>query len=124
MELNVNADLKASDLIKRFNEIFPFLRLEIYHRGQEMGEVAHHYFLKDIVNKKELENFIIIPEMKVSEVEEKFWDKMGLQVSVFRKSGKTWLESSFTNYWSLERQNNLGMEMNDFMNIKPVKVLR
>jgi hypothetical protein len=48
---------------------------------------------------------------------------MGIQISIFRKSGKTWLESSFTNYWSLERQNNLGKGMNDFMKNQPLKVI-
>jgi hypothetical protein len=62
--------------------------------------------------------------MNVLEVENLFWEKMGIQISIFRKSGKTWLESSFTNYWSLERQNNLGKGMNDFMKIVPQKVIQ
>ncbi len=123
MELYVNANIRASDLIKQFNELYPFLRLEIYYRGEEMGAASHHCLLLEIVNKKVVENFIILPEMKVSEVEVLFWENMGLQVSIFRKSGKTWLESSYTNYWSLERQNNLGREMNNFMNLETKKVL-
>jgi hypothetical protein len=123
MELYVNANMTAADLIKRFNEFYPFLRLEIYYRGEEMGAASHHCLLKEIVNKKTLESFVIVPEMKVSEVESSFWENMGLQVSIFRKSGKTWLESSYTNYWSLERQNILGREMNNFMNLETKKVL-
>lgn len=123
MELYVNANIRASDLIKQFNELYPFLRLEIYYKGEEMGVASHHCLLCEIVNKKVVENFIITPEMKVSEVEASFWENMGLQVSIFRKSGKTWLESSYTNYWSLERQNNLGREMNNFMNLETKKVL-
>lgn len=123
MEILVNANLTATDLVKRFNEFYPFLRLEIYYRGEEMGAASHHCLLKEIVNKKTVEAFVIVPEMKVSEVEELFWDKMGLQVSIFRKSGKTWLESSYTNYWSLERQNNLGKEMNNFMNIETKRIM-
>ncbi|CAH0995496.1 hypothetical protein EMA8858_01619 [Emticicia aquatica] len=114
--------MRASELIKLFSECYPYLRLEIYHRGEEMGNAAHNCLLKDIVHKKAVDSFEITPQMKVCEVEEIFWEKMGLQISIFRKSGKTWLESSFTNYWSLERQNNLGKEMNDFMNIQPQKV--
>jgi hypothetical protein len=123
MELFVNANMKASTLIEQFSGIYPFLRLEIYYRGEEMGETSHNYLLKEIFSKKNLKNFEILPEMKVSEVEELFWENMGLQISIFRKSGKTWLESSFTNYWSLERQNNLGRDMNDFMNLETKKVL-
>lgn len=122
MTLIVNAEMKADDLIKKFSEHYPFLRLEIYHRGQEMGDALNNCILKEIINRKKSESFEILPEMKVSEVEDIFWDKMGLQISVFRKSGKTWLESSFTNYWSLHRQNSLGKEMNDFMTVQPQKV--
>jgi hypothetical protein len=123
MTIPVTAEMKADDLIRQFSENYPFLRLEIYHRGQEMGDAAHNCMLKEIINKKKSEGFEIAPEMKVSEVEDIFWDKMGLQISIFRKSGKTWLESSFTNYWSLQRQNSLGKEMNDFMNVQPQKVM-
>lgn len=122
MILHVKPDIKATDLIRQFNGIYPFLRLEIYHRGEEMSDAAHDCLLCEIVHRKAVESFIISPEMKVSEVENMFWENMGLQVSIFRKSGKTWLESSYTNYWSLERQNNLGKDMNDFMNVEPQKI--
>jgi hypothetical protein len=123
MELFVNANQKTSELIKKFNSMYPFLRLEIYYQGEEMGASSHNCLLKDIVNKKAINDFMILPEMKVSEVEEAFWENMGLQISIFRKSGKTWLESSFTNYWSLERQNNLGREMNNFMTLETKKAI-
>lgn len=124
MILFVKPDIKATDLIRQFNEIYPFLRLEIYYRGEEMSDAYHNCKLSDIVHKKTVEGFVISPEMKVSEVENLFWENMGIQISIFRKSGKTWLESSFTNYWSLERQNTLGKDMNDFMKIEPQKVMQ
>jgi hypothetical protein len=123
MKLFVKPEIKANDLIRHFNEIYPFLRLEIYNQGEEMSNACHDFKLSDIVHKKAIEGFVILPEMKVSEVESSFWENMGIQISVFRKSGKTWLESSFTNYWSLERQNNLGKGMNDFMKVEPQKVI-
>lgn len=121
MKLSVSSEIKTNELIRQFNEIFPYLRLEIYHKGQEMGDAAHPSHLSDIINLKQFENFEIIPEMTVAEVESSFWEKMGIQISIFRKSGRTWLESSYTNYWSLEKQNNLGKELNDFMNVPPQK---
>ena len=123
MKLFVKPEIKANDLIRHFNEIYPFLRLEIYNQGEEMSNACHDFKLSDSMHKKAIEGFVILPEMKVSEVESSFWENMGIQISVFRKSGKTWLESSFTNYWSLERQNNLGKGMNDFMKIEPQKVI-
>ncbi|AFK01528.1 hypothetical protein Emtol_0374 [Emticicia oligotrophica DSM 17448] len=121
MNLTVIPEKNATELINQFHEIYPFLRLEIYYRGAEMSDAAHECLIKDIVHKKAVEGFEISPNMSVLEVETLFWEKMGLQVSIFRKSGKTWLESSFTNYWSLERQNILGRDMNDYMNLEPQK---
>jgi hypothetical protein len=123
MRLLVTAYMKVAELVKQFNEEYPFLRLEIYYKGEEMSDASHTCTLNEIAHRKALESFVIVSEMKVSEVEELFWENMGLQVSVFRKSGKTWLESSYTNYWSLERQNNLGKEMNNFMSVETKKVL-
>ncbi len=121
MKLSVSSEIKTNELIRQFSEIYPYLRLEIYHKGREMGDAAHQANLSDIINNKTFENFEIIPEMTVAEVETSFWEKMGIQISIFRKSGRTWLESSYTNYWSLEKQNNLGKELNDFMNVPPQK---
>ncbi|WP_394993663.1 hypothetical protein [Emticicia sp.] len=121
MRILVSAYMKIAELVKQFNEEYPFLRLEVYHKGEEMGD-APSCTLNEIAHRKILNSFVIMSEMKVFEIEELFWENMGLQVSVFRKSGKTWLESSFTNYWSLERQNNLGREMNSFMNIETKRV--
>jgi len=122
MKLFVKPEIKANDLIRHFNEIYPFLRLEIYNQGDEVSNACYDFKLSDIVHKKAIEGFVISPEMKVSEVESSFWENMGIQISVFRKSGKSWLESSFTNYLSLERQNNFGKDMNDFRKIEPQKV--
>ena len=123
MKLFVEPEIKANELIRHFNEIYPFLRLEIYYQGQEMSNAYHDSILSDIVHKKAIECFVISPEMKVSEVESSFWENMGIQISVFRKSGKLWLESSFTNYLSLESQNNFGKDINNYRKIEPQKVM-
>jgi len=49
--------------------------------------------------------------MLVSDLEKEFNDKLHLSAQVFRKAGKTWLETTFTDGWSLRKQNLEGMEM-------------
>jgi hypothetical protein len=123
MILFVKPEIKANELIRHFNEIYPFLRLEIHNQVKEKSDSYQEFNLGDFMQKKIIDGFEILPEMNVSEVECLFRENMGIQISIFRKSGKTWLESSFTNYWSLERQNNLGKGMNDFMKNQPLKVI-
>ncbi len=115
MEILVEQKMKVADLVRRFSEVYPFLRLEVYFRGEEISNAAHHSTLREVTRMRTPLGFSLLPEMKVSEVEELFWKKMGVQVAVFRKAGNTWLEASFTNYWSLARQNALGKEMSEVL---------
>jgi hypothetical protein len=47
----------------------------------------------------------------VSKVEMGFQESFGISVQVFRKSGKVWLETSATDCWTLEEQNEQGAFM-------------
>jgi hypothetical protein len=51
--------------------------------------------------------------MLVSELEKQFNDKLQLSAQVFRKAGKSWLETTFTDGWSLRKQNLEGMEISE-----------
>ena len=57
--------------------------------------------------------------MKVSELEKAFSDIFGLNVQVFRKSNNMWLQTTITDKWSLEKQNQNGKEMNVPENLSP-----
>jgi hypothetical protein len=50
--------------------------------------------------------------MKVSELEKAFANAFGLNIQVFRKSNNMWLQTTITDNWSLEKQNQNGKEMN------------
>lgn len=49
--------------------------------------------------------------MTVSELEQHFADVYGLSVQVFRKSGEVWLETTTTDNWSLEKQNQEAIDL-------------
>ena len=49
--------------------------------------------------------------MKVNELEKIFKDRFNLAVQVFRKSGNLWLETTMTDNWTLQQQNNHGGEI-------------
>jgi hypothetical protein len=47
----------------------------------------------------------------VVELECLFEDQFGLFVQVFRRSGNLWLETTVTDSWSLQKQNEQGKEL-------------
>ena len=56
-------------------------------------------------------NITVTPQMTVNELEQSFSDVYGLNAQVFRRSGKAWLETTVTDGWTLEKQNNEGAEL-------------
>ncbi|MFZ9982087.1 MAG: hypothetical protein ACO3FI_08660 [Cyclobacteriaceae bacterium] len=44
-------------------------------------------------------------------MKEEFKSATGLLVKIFRKSGNVWIETSLTDDWTLERQNEEGKSM-------------
>ncbi|MBA4848959.1 hypothetical protein [Emticicia sp. BO119] len=110
MEINVRKEMRVNELAKTFIEKYPLLKMEIYNNGEEMNRDSFHT-LANLSSKKEPENFTILPDMTSGNVEKLFWDKMGLQVTIFRRIGHTWSPLSFTNHFTLEYQNRITENM-------------
>jgi hypothetical protein len=53
----------------------------------------------------------IEPNMTVMQVEKAFWDSFGLNVQIFRKSGRNWLMTHSSDLWTLEEQDKKAEEM-------------
>ncbi len=104
MEMIVYKDLTVSQLTHIFSENYPLLKIEIYHCGEEMSHDCFHT-LHEISNMKNPQNFTILPEMSFSNIEEIFWEKLGLQVVVFRKIRNEWVPTSVMGNYTLEHQN-------------------
>ena len=118
MNLHIEANRLISDIQKEFNKEFPFLKLEFfYNKNQSRSKTS----VKEIIphNKKIGDEqraitdgeIIINDEMKVSELENIFKQKFSLSAQVFRKSGNLWLETTMTDSWTLQQQNNHGREI-------------
>ena len=118
MYLQIASDRLISDVQKEFNKVFPFLKLEFFNnksfsnagysskniipQTQQVGSGKLHSINGEIE---------IDGEMKVTELENIFKDKFNLAVQVFRKSGNLWLETTMTDNWTLQQQNNHGREI-------------
>lgn len=116
MTLEIDANRTLSDIKSQFNKEFPYLKLEFFSKKHEKFEATEKsHLLKDNVKLTELSvgscKLEITKDMSVEQLETLFQQKCKLNVQVFRKSGKIWLESTVTDNWSLEKQNTHGKEL-------------
>jgi hypothetical protein len=111
MRIVINSETRLSDFIRTFGQTFPFLKIEIFKKGKEMSHTHIDYRLFDLANKKSPSGFEIFKSLKVIELEQLFWNNLGIQISVFRKMGNSVFETSYTSDWTLDHQNQKGAQL-------------
>ncbi len=103
-----------SEVQSEFNGAFPFLKLEFFRHNTTAGHNAVSFSGKrvgDFQTAVTDGSLDIYPEMKVGELEKTLKDKFRLNAQVFRRSGKLWLQTTMTDHWTLQKQNEHGMEL-------------
>jgi len=118
MKLQINNDTKFIEVQKRFNEVYPFLKVEFYKRDYSEKKVSA---FKDRISPEKIisaeaksfqpGNIDINRHRTVSAFEKEFYEKFGIAMQVSRKSGKIWIETSRTDDRTLKAQNQLGKTM-------------
>jgi hypothetical protein len=117
MRLYISKDKTIGDIQEDFNTSYPFLKLEFYKRQKGHYEIGARKPLSSAIRlevagmKEDDAELDIKDEMTVADLEETFRDKYGLSVQVSRKSGIFWLETTMTDNWSLQKQNEHGKEI-------------
>jgi len=120
--LTIDASQKLSSIQQEFTLRFPFLKLEFFkHKHRVNGSspkkdlISRDLTLKQLLDNRKDEKIIIRPEMHVYELEQLFQDHYKISVQVFRKSGRSWLETTLTDDWTLKHQNDQGKELSQFI---------
>lgn len=118
MVIHLSSDKTVAEIQKEFNALFPFLKIGFFSKSHKPFEgnfkksiLAPETKLKFL--KKEKIKVKIEPGMTVNELEQLFKSKFGLNVQIFRKSGRSWLETTITDNWTLAKQNEEGEELNN-----------
>lgn len=102
-------------LQEEFNHVFPYLKIVFFSVANRQGEPVINRFTNE--TNRALggyrvahsdEQIVITPDTTVASLEEKFNKIYGLGTQILRKSGKTWLETTVTDAWTLEEQNMQG----------------
>lgn len=114
MKLIVKEGMYIRDIQKAFNDEYPYLKVEFFKRKHGLNQLSP--------KKERLDPFTILPlsnghakrwsldagkEITVGEFEKECWEKTGMAVQVFRKSHNLWIETSLTDNWTLQKQNEL-----------------
>lgn len=114
----IHSTTKIAQLQEEFNKTFPFLKLEFFkhaHKAQEGNArqdlISPADSAQTVSRKESNENVLIHEDMTVSELEQLLSHYFGLSAQVFRKSGRSWLETTVTDDWTLKRQNEQGYEL-------------
>jgi len=115
MQIEINDHRKIYSIQEEFNKNFPWLKLEFFSKPHKVGGASPKTQLvspsKTLGECRTLHDsgmITITPMMTVDELEQAFRDVYGLSIQVFRKSGKSWLETTITDTWTLEKQNEQG----------------
>jgi len=115
--IKVDKPIKVSEIKKKFSEQFPFLKIEFFKKKHKatQGSLKKDIITDDfVISSAQKDNAIMYNEnMLVSELEKQFDEKLKLSAQIFRKSGKTWLETTYTDSWTLKKQNEEGLELSN-----------
>ena len=109
----VSDDMRIMDVQHLFNNKFPFLKIEFYSEHHEAGQptslskqLSPELKIGKIRTIHNTEDISINGNLKVKTLEQMFYEKLGLNVQVFRQSkSNIWLQTTATDEWTLSDQN-------------------
>jgi G3E family GTPase len=129
MNIKISKTSTLQQISDQFSVVFPYLKLEFYkekhkpNEGSEADDLLTHSTLLHEIHPDVTEMEINIDrEMTVAEFEKLMKDKLKLNVQVFRKSSKIWLQTTSTDHWSLDKQNGKGERSTTDYNIEPLDI--
>lgn len=113
------------NLKKEFSKLFPFLKIEFFREPCIKGKgnlkdkmIIGNEIIRHLQRIKRFGKITFTRQTSVGELEEKFLKKFGICMQVFRKSGNIWLETTSTDDWTLEQQNEEGKSLAQHLNIE------
>jgi hypothetical protein len=96
---------------EEFNQLFPYLKIDFFPTANKQHAITNKFTrefkgpLSAYRVSDNNEQLVITSGMSVTTLEEKFREIYDLKAQILRKSGKTWLETTVTDAWTLNEQN-------------------
>ena len=101
---------QTTDIQNAFSEKYSLLKIKFYtsaHQEYEGSriteEVTENKALNDLNSSIAKGDIDISGSVTAKVLESEFEKKYGLHIQVFRKSGDTWLQTSKTDHWTLDK---------------------
>ena len=111
MLLSINDNKPVSDLQDKFNECFPHLKLEFYHKRHKVNpasleeqRIKEDLKIGDIRKKHNRGTLEIKSWDKTGDVEQRFKEEYGLYVQIFRLENEHWVQSVKSDELTLAEQ--------------------
>lgn len=82
MKIIVRPEMYLYELFEEFEEFYPNLRIKIYFNGEEVKQ-NYKKTLMDFSSIRRPMSFVINPDCTVNQLEDDFFEYLGLQVSIF-----------------------------------------
>ena len=121
IKLYIEKGTPVKEIARQFNLYYPYLNIEFYkmphlkdHSSSE--EVTESTFPSSPLTQFTQEFTINISSNKTIKELEKECASLGLRGQIYRKSGNVWIETSFTNDWTLQHQNYEGEQITQLCN--------
>jgi len=124
MKLQINSGTQIEEVQKEFSKVYPFLKIDFFKKPHAENQLSQSKDKIDPENKISEEGKFIKAEsidiskhLTVAELTMDFFNKFGIALQVSRKSGNIWIETSLTDDWTLEMQNNQGEELSTYNSV-------
>lgn len=106
-----NDYMTLKEIKEQFNTKFPNLKLEFFEKHHDVGQASPKtaiyddaFRLKDIRSEGAMSPISIHGNTKTSTLEKHFEEEFGISIQVYKKHGKTWIQSTSTDDWTLAQQ--------------------
>jgi hypothetical protein len=109
--LHIGPNRLISEIQEEFNTAFPYLKIEFFNtKTFSRSDFSARQLIPH--NRRLGDNQLNTIKGNIEiELEQLFKNQFSLAVQVFRKSGNLWLETTMTDSWTLQQQNNHGKEI-------------
>ena len=118
MILHIEKLMTLEQVQQAFSRHYPHLKLVFFIDRNKDNQLRADERIQNLkltigsIREVAYDGYIQIePSMTVMQVEKAFGDSFGLNVQIFRKSGRNWLMTHSSDLWTLEEQDKKAEEM-------------